>query len=160
MEIRKAVIEDLDDILEIYERARQYMAEKGNPHQWKNGYPPKELVVEDIESGNLYVCDIDGEIESVFYFSIGIEPTYEIIEGAWLDDKEYGFLHRIASRRKHKGMLEYIVGYCFDIHSNLKIDTHEDNKIMQHLLEKYGFLKCGTIWLEDGAPRIAYQKNK
>lgn len=61
---------------------------------------------------------------------------------------------------KHKGMLEYIVGYCFDIHSNLKIDTHEDNKIMQHLLEKYGFLKCGTIWLEDGSPRIAYQKNK
>jgi len=160
MLIRKASIEDLADILEIYDRARQYMAEKGNPNQWKNGYPPKELVVEDIESGHLHVCVMDGDIECVFYFAVGIEPTYERIEGTWLDDEEYGFLHRIASRGKHKGMLKHIVDYCFYKHSNLRIDTHQDNKIMQHLLEKYGFVRCGTIYLKDGSPRIAYHKNE
>jgi len=27
----------------------------------------------------------------------------------------------------------------------------------QHLLAKYGFCRCGTIYLENGSPRIAYQ---
>jgi RimJ/RimL family protein N-acetyltransferase len=41
---------------------------------------------------------------------------------------------------------------------NIRIDTHRDNAIMQHLLEKNGFVKCGIIYVEDGSPRIAYQK--
>ena len=27
---------------------------------------------------------------------------------------------------------------------------------MQQLLEKMGFTPCGTIYLEDGSPRLAY----
>lgn len=30
---------------------------------------------------------------------------------------------------------------------------------MQKLLEKYGYIKCGIIHVEDGTPRIAYQKS-
>ena len=41
---------------------------------------------------------------------------------------------------------------------SLRADTHEDNKIMQHLLEKNGFVRCGIIHVEDGTPRVAYQK--
>ena len=41
---------------------------------------------------------------------------------------------------------------------NLKIDTHEDNVVMQHVLEKNGFERCGKIYTHDGTPRIAYQK--
>ena len=35
-EILKAQICDLEEILVIYERARRFMAENGNPNQWKN----------------------------------------------------------------------------------------------------------------------------
>ena len=41
--------------------------------------------------------------------------------------------------------------------SELRADTHEDNKIMQAVLERNGFEKCGIIYIEDGSPRIAYQ---
>ena len=41
---------------------------------------------------------------------------------------------------------------------SLRADTHADNKIMQHLLEKNGFTRCGIIHVADGTPRIAYQK--
>lgn len=41
---------------------------------------------------------------------------------------------------------------------SLRADTHADNKIMQHLLEKNGFARCGIIHVEDGTPRVAYQK--
>lgn len=40
---------------------------------------------------------------------------------------------------------------------NLRIDTHEENKVMRHLIEKSGFAECGIIRVEDGSPRIAYQ---
>ena len=43
---------------------------------------------------------------------------------------------------------------------NLKIDTHEDNYVMQNMLKKCGFTPCGTIYLEDGEPRIGFQKTE
>ena len=51
-------------------------------------------------------------------------------------------------------------GYEADCTQGLPVraDTHADNKIMQHLLEENGFTKCGIIHVEDGTPRIAYQK--
>ena len=41
---------------------------------------------------------------------------------------------------------------------SLRADTHVDNKVMQHLLESEGFTRCGIIHVEDGTPRIAYQR--
>lgn len=40
----------------------------------------------------------------------------------------------------------------------MRIDTHERNLIMQHLLEENSYQKCGRIYVADGSPRIAYQK--
>lgn len=42
--------------------------------------------------------------------------------------------------------------------AEVRADTHWDNVIMQHILEKNGFVKCGTIVVENGTPRIAYPK--
>ena len=39
----------------------------------------------------------------------------------------------------------------------MRIDTHEDNKIMQHLIEKNGFSKRGIIFKDDGSPRVAFE---
>jgi RimJ/RimL family protein N-acetyltransferase len=40
----------------------------------------------------------------------------------------------------------------------VRIDTHADNKVMQHVLEKRGFRRTGIIYLENGDPRIAFEK--
>ncbi len=34
---------------------------------------------------------------------------------------------------------------------SLRADTHADNKIMQHLLEKNGFTRCGVIHVAESA---------
>ena len=41
---------------------------------------------------------------------------------------------------------------------DFRCDTHPDNKVMQHLLEKLGFHYCGKVPI-DGV-RLAYQKIK
>ena len=71
-----AKTEDLDRILEIYEAARKFMAENGNPTQWNNGYPTRELLETDIRLNRLYSISRNGEICGAFVFFIGDDPTY------------------------------------------------------------------------------------
>jgi RimJ/RimL family protein N-acetyltransferase len=40
----------------------------------------------------------------------------------------------------------------------MRCDTHKDNKIMQHTLEKNGYKYCGVIYLDNGDARVAYEK--
>lgn len=158
--IRLAESRDLPLILNIYEYARIFMAENGNPSQWGKNYPPEEIVLNDIKNKHLYVIE-EEEVSGVFFFKIGEDPTYNMIhEGHWLSDETYGTIHRIAGNGKEKGILKKAVSYCEEIIPHLRIDTHEDNKIMQRAIEKNGFTKCGTIFTEEGSPRIAYEKLK
>ena len=76
----------------------------------------------------------------------------------WLNDEEYGTIHRIASNGSVKGIFESCLKYCESIVDNIRIDTHHNNFIMQYLIEKNGFTKCGIIFVRDGSPRIAYQR--
>lgn len=161
MKIRKATINDLEAVLKIYEAAREYMAKTGNETQWGKTYPPIDLLVCDIENECLYVGVSESDIPLfVFYFAIGNDATYNVIEnGEWLSDNEYGVIHRIASNGQVHGVLKTVVSFCEKKINNLKIDTHENNKTMQHLLEKLGFIRCGIIYIESGAQRIAYQRD-
>ena len=90
---------DLDAILKIYARARQAMADSGNPTQWGDHFPPQELLEEDIDSNRLFLYLVNGELEGVFAFILGPDPTYARIEdGKWLNDTlPYGTIHRLAS---------------------------------------------------------------
>ena len=159
--IEKARLEDLPQILQIYAYARKFMKQSGNPRQWGNSFPPENLLVKDIEKEQLYVVKDDAGIHGVFAFIIGKEPTYEKIEaGAWISDTEYGTLHRVAGDGTVHGIFDKIVDFCEQKIEHLRIDTHEENRIMQHLISKNGFQKCGIIHVLDETPRIAYERLK
>lgn len=155
--IEKAQSCDLDRILGIYERARQFMRENGNPNQWKNVHPPKESLIENIEEQKLYVLKEEDQIHGVFFFDKGPDPTYDYIEGKWLNEDEYYVIHRIASSGKVRGVLKKCFEYCLQFTNNIKIDTHADNKVMQGALEKLGFVHCGIIYVPNYGPMKAYQ---
>ncbi len=158
--IRKAMGEDLPVILEIYENARKFMAENGNPSQWGTTDPPEETVRLDILNGKSYVNLNGDEILAVFYFAVEKDPTYNYIEGAWLNDVPYGVIHRIAVGQKGRGTAAECFEFALSRCDNLRIDTHADNIPMQRCLARNGFVRCGIIYVEDGTPRIAYQKVK
>ena len=158
MTIRKSKMTDLDTIMEIYAYARAYMKESGNPNQWFDTHPRREVIEVDITSGLSYVC-VDGEkIAAVFYFNVEIEPTYSNIDGGWLNDEPYGVVHRIARGPEGRGAGALCLNWCSAQHPNIRIDTHKDNAAMLKLLEKLGYVYCGIIWLENGDERMAFQK--
>ena len=156
--IQKANMTQLPRILEIYEKARDFMARSGNPDQWGRAYPPEEMIRQDILDGKSYV-NLDGDrICAVFYFAVEADPTSGYIEGAWCNDEPYGVIHRIAVDGSGKGVAAECFAFAAQHCDNIRIDTHEKNIPMQRCLAKNGFARCGIIYLEDGDPRIAYQK--
>ena len=155
--IRPGKANDFNRVMEIYSFARNFMKNTGNPNQWGNNFPPEDLIREDIACERLFVFDENGVIHGSFAFILGNDPTYAHIDGAWLSDAPYGTIHRIAGDGDRSGILTEAVDFCRQRISHLRIDTHEDNKIMQHLIEKNGFRQCGVIYIEDGTPRIAYE---
>ena len=159
MTVRKAKYTDLAEIDTIYESARAFMRESGNATQWQGGYPSREITESDIEAGRLYLVTEGEEILAVFAFANGNEPTYDkIYGGAWLDEGEYSYIHRVAVRKSGRGVASFIFSYCSQNAQSLKIDTHRNNIPMQKVLEKAGFSYCGIIYLEGGDERLAYQK--
>ena len=163
MIIRQADMNDLESIVRIYEDARAFMKETGNPNQWGTTNPPLARTLEDINTEKLYVACDEDSILGVFFYDFANDPTYDIIyNGSWLNDAPYGVMHRVAISKDARG--RGVAGFCFEFAygkcKNLKIDTHKDNIPMQKSLAKNGFTKCGIIHLANGDKRIAYQKTE
>ena len=164
MVIRNTKPEELDEVMGIYAHARQFMAEHGNARQWgPTSWPPRELIEKDIEVGKSHVCVTDdGRTAAVFFFDFGqdVETTYAVIEGgSWLSGEPYGVVHRIASAGIVPGAGTACIEWAFAQCGHLRIDTHEDNYVMQRLLKKLGFTYRGIIYVhEDNDPRLAYER--
>ena len=136
MEIRKSTREDIKQIMAIFTTAKEYMAAHGN---------------------KTHVIVNNGMIVGTFSFIIGEEPTYQVIKnGKWTDDRLYGTIHRLASSGIVKGIARACFEYCIKQIDYIRIDTHKDNISMQTAIERFGFHKCGNIYVKGGAERIAY----
>ena len=159
--IRKALMCDVPVIMRLIEEARGIMRSCGNLNQWIDGYPSRDIIEADINDGHCYVCvEQGGEVIASFAFIPGPEPTYKkIYEGQWMDDKPYYVVHRLASTATSHGVFKDVMDYCMGVAGNLRIDTHRDNVIMRHVIDRYGFTYCGIIYLLNGDERLAYQFN-
>lgn len=158
LKVRNAVEKDVAAIMDVYDTARCFMRANGNMNQWINGYPSECDVRDDIKKGQSFVIEDDEGIVAVFALIFGEDPTYKIIEnGSWLNDLPYGTVHRIGGNGRQHGIMKKCLEFVLEKSDNVRIDTHADNKPMQHVLEKLGFSRCGIIHIADGSPRVAFQ---
>ena len=160
--IRRSTPADVPTLLRLAEEAKMIMRSSGNMKQWGAGYPSAEVFLSDIERNASYLV-IDEESRqavATFAFIPGPDPTYaRIFDGQWLDDESpYYVIHRIASLATEKGIMKTILDYAFSQTDNIRIDTHRDNVIMRHLMQKHGFSYCGIIYLANGDERLAFQQ--
>ncbi len=168
MHIRKATHTDIDGLLALFDEARGTIAALGID-QWQDGYPSREVVCEDLAKKRVFVVDCDGQIGGTFVIVDDGEPTYDrIYDGHWEtgdDDQHYLAVHRVAVavEKRGCGISTAILNRAAEEAiarglRSLRIDTHEGNVVMRRMLEKHGFVHCGTIFLQSGAARVAYEK--
>lgn len=85
--VRLAEMDDLPAVEEIYRAARLYMKNTGNPTQWGDTRPSREMLEQDIPLRQLYVVEEEGMLHGAFALVFGEDPTYFRIEdGGWLND--------------------------------------------------------------------------
>lgn len=160
MFIRLTKPEELDDVMELYARAREFMRAQGNPTQWGSTEPKRERVAQDIAEGHSFVCCEGEELLGVFSFEAEADdPTYhEIWDGSWPETDSYGVLHRIAVGTPGRGVAGFCLDWCWARCRQLRADTHADNLPMQRAMLKNGFECCGMIKTYNGTDRFAFAR--
>ena len=163
MEIRLAFPNEVDAIMQVIEEAKKCLADAGST-QWQNGYPNTETIIDDIISGQAYVALEEGELLAYAAVTKSPEKAYEAIyDGNWEGkEAEYLVFHRIAvaSDVQGQGVAQtFLEGLIegFD-YLDFRSDTHDQNKVMQHIFEKLGFKQIGKVPVD--GERLAYQKVK
>ncbi len=151
---------DLNEIMKLIESSRKLMIANDNPNQWPKGYPSIEMIAEDLAHKDCRIIKCKNAIAGSFVVKNGPDPTYlKINDGHWRDNSPYIVIHRITSNPEFHGIFKAIIAYCAKINEHIRIDTHKDNTIMQHLLKKNGFEYCGIIHIENGEERLAFERS-
>lgn len=166
MEIRHTEIADIPAILDIYDQAKAYLKSK-DVDQWQDGYPNEQSILDDMAKKQSYVLVDNHTIIGTAAIVLELDPNYAYIEdGQWLTTiNNYYCIHRIAVDNAIKGkhLANEFMLYAEELakkdsKKSLRIDTHHENLSMQRFLHKCGFLPCGTIYLQSGSKRIAFEK--
>ena len=147
---------------DLIDEGRAHQREQGFI-QWIDGYPNVEVIADDIKLNRGYLLT-DNQIP-IGYMCIDFhgEPVYNDLEGKWLTSQKYVVIHRmtIGDAGRGKGAareaFRLVKELCItrDVHS-IRIDTHEANKKMQHVLAREGFRYCGMVSYA-GDQRLAYE---
>jgi len=164
MIFRHSNISDFQSISQIIADAQQSLAALGID-QWQDGYPEKEILLNDITAKNGYILENEGNIAAIATVVFNYEPTYDYIDGAWQTNSDFAVVHRLAVAKNirrsgaAKLIMKNIENLCRkkNIHS-IKIDTHKGNIPMQHLIKSLCYTYCGIIFLETGKERLAFEK--
>ena len=164
---RLANINDIDEVMVAVEDARELLKEEGNG-QWQFGYPSREDFIEDIKLNRLYVVldrNDNKTIASVFALCGYEESYHHLYEGKWKTDYEYLVIHRVAVKKKYRGLGygKSIFTSAIEITKNkgihsLRIDTHIKNTLLIHLFDLFGFEYCGKAILPPNKDRVVYEK--
>ena len=159
--IREAKPTDIAEIMNVMDAAKKIMRQSGNMHQWGEGYPSEAVITSDMEKHGGFVIEEAASIVGYFAFLASPEPTYsKIYNGEWLNDvQSYHVVHRIASYPDVHGIFSDIMGFCFSHDSNIRIDTHRDNSIMRHNIEKYGFTYCVVSYILPMEMSVSHIRN-
>ena len=163
IDFRPATLKDFYDCMDIIDSARQQMIDSGL-HQWSEGYPSEDDILNDINNGVGCVLTINKQVAVYGAVVLNGEPQYQALNGKWITDGDYYVIHRFATRPEFQreglaqAFIKKVKGLCEveKVHS-IKVDTHIKNIRMVSLLNSMGFCYCGVVDYGDRDKRVAFE---
>ena len=162
--LRPVLEHEYDIAYTFIEEARAYQREQGFV-QWTDKTPTLFDICKDIIEHRAYFITEDNEPLGYVCIRLDGDPIYDEIT-AWTHTP-YVAVHRVAIGDAARGkgasrhLFRLIRELCLahGIHA-IRIDTHEDNLPMQRALEKFGFVRCGIVYITRAGERIAYHYHR
>ena len=156
--IRPTTCDDKEAVMSMYDHSRNLMRSMGNTTQWV-GYPTASQLAADIANGSSWIVELRGRAVGTFALVDGDEPTYGRIDhGRWTDTAHrYATIHRVARAAGVHGIAAAAFCHAKKLHPYLRVDTHVSNPAMRHIIECQGFVPSGTVYMNDGSERLAYE---
>lgn len=164
--LRLAEVNDINEIDVIINEAKEFL-KKQNIDQWQNGYPNEESIKADIRQRIGYVLVVNQTVAGYAALWQGIDPDYLQIDGQWNESEfnHYTALHRISLSNNFRGqhLSSFLISSLITIsrergYHDIRIDTHENNQVMQHVITNSGFIFRGIVTMHrDNTKRRAYQ---
>ncbi len=153
MMIRKAKINELDEIMNMYTSCVDGM-QKANIDQWDSTYPNRKIISEDIRNKTFYIFLINDEIIGGINIDKIQDKTYLDIE--WKDKgNKFLVVHRLAVRQEFwkKGIGNKLMIFAESLVkekklNSIRLDTYSSNPIAINFYLNLGYIKKGEIFLK------------
>ncbi|MGE5473910.1 MAG: GNAT family N-acetyltransferase [Ignavibacteriales bacterium] len=151
MKIEKAQIESIDKIMELIKKCIEDMESKGI-YQWNMHYPTKDIFLEDINHGNLYILIENNEIFGIITFDENQSSEYKDI--SWISKNgKVLVIHRLAINpiyQKHgfgRALMDFAEGEAYKKGFNsIRLDAYSGNQRTLKFYENRDYKKTGQLY--------------
>ena len=165
MNIRLAIISDLDDIKKIAEACAIDMANY-SIFQWNEQYPSREVFKKDIESGSLYVLEINKKVVGCIVLTDFKDSVYKDVKWLTKDSKNL-YIHRLAVnpsfQKKGNGRKLMDFAESFAVENNfvsIRLDTFSLNHRNNKFYKSRGYTQLEDVFfpMQSEFPFHCYEK--
>lgn len=153
MKIRKANLEDIDNIMHMYNSCVRGMIDEGI-NQWDSTYPNKQIILNDIKYSTFFVVEINKEIVAGINIDKNQDYTYKTIK--WYDtSNSFLVVHRLAVKKEYwnKKIGKKLMLFTEELVINnklnsIRLDTYSGNQKAMNFYSRLGYKNMGSIQLK------------
>ena len=160
--LRGATMSDADTVFGLIEDAKTFFKEM-NIDMWQRGYPQFSDIIEDITSGNAYVCTDGDRIVGYNFITFCEEDFHSTLKGEWTDDNPAVF-HRLVVDMDYKnaGIGTMLISFVEDLArehgcTSMRTETDVTNTPMTSLMKKLGYVIRGPL-IFTGFEKLGFEK--
>ena len=150
----RAHVAMLDDICDLYKDATDHLNALGI-YQWDEKYPTRDILEEDIRSGNLYVSVCSGRLSAAYVLNNDADIEYQ--QGNWESEGVALILHRLCVHPDFQGkglgrsaVLDAERRAAKSGANFLRLDTFEKNYISTKMYASMGYRPAGSVTFRMG----------
>jgi len=147
-------MEDLDRVNAIVRAAGRHLDDLGIP-QWDDIYPGEAIVRTDVERGELWVIEADGDVAGLVSLNEDQSPEYRDVP--WRFGGKVLVVHRLAvdPARQRRGLAAALMTYAEQEaaareYDAIRLDVFTRNPAATALYERRGYRRAGTVRFRKG----------
>lgn len=165
MIIKKALKQDLEQLLSIVKSCGQHLIEQGI-FQWNEEYPSKEILQNDIELQQIWKLEDENAIVGLIVLTEIEDSTYQNVK--WLTKNQKNlYIHRLAVHPNFQGkgfaqkLMDFAERFALENRYNsIRLDTFSQNKRNQQFYAQRNYVKLEGVYFPNQSefPFYCYEK--